>query len=124
MSNRSGRTAYRLGLLAGASLCALWASAALADDPAPAPAPTSAEIVVTAQKTAERVIDVPLTVNALSAATLREAHVEQPEDLAAHLPNVDVKQNIPGRAGDHHRARRRPRRLLVDQQFDSRDLRR
>lgn len=97
MSNHQRKVAHRLGLLAGASLAALWATGALADDPAPpAQAASTAEIVVTAQKTAEKVIDVPLTVNALSASALREAHVEQPQDLAQHLPNVDIKDNIPG----------------------------
>ncbi|HVN01492.1 MAG TPA: TonB-dependent receptor [Caulobacteraceae bacterium] len=87
----------RLGLLAGGAIAALAATPAFADDPAGAPpAGAVAEIVVTAQKTEERVIDVPLTVNALGAAALRQAHVEQPEDLAAQVPNVDIKENIPG----------------------------
>lgn len=81
-------------LLGGCALAALAHGEAFAADPAPSGA--VAEIVVTAQKTTERLIDVPLTVNAVSGAALREAHVDQPMDLVSQVPNVDIKQNIPG----------------------------
>jgi iron complex outermembrane receptor protein len=81
-------------LLNGCALAALSAGVAFAGDPAPAGAVT--EIVVTAQKTTQRLIDVPLTVNAVSGATLRQSHVDQPMDLVSQVPNVDIKQNIPG----------------------------
>jgi len=78
-------------VLLGASALAA-ASPALADQ---APGAV-AEIVVTAQKTEQRLIDVPVTVNALSGRSLETAHVDAPLDLATQIPNVDVKQNIPG----------------------------
>jgi iron complex outermembrane receptor protein len=85
---------FAKGLLGGCAIAALAAGDALAADPATPGA--VAEIVVTAQKTTERLIDVPLTVTALSGASLRQAHVDQPMDLVSQVPNVDIKQNIPG----------------------------
>ncbi|HLY78878.1 MAG TPA: TonB-dependent receptor [Caulobacteraceae bacterium] len=81
-------------LCCGCAAAALMSGEARAADPATA-GPV-AEIVVTAQKTTQRLIDVPLTVNAVSGAALREAHVDQPMDLVSQVPNVDIKQNIPG----------------------------
>ena len=81
-------------LLGGGALAALIATPALAEQPA-APGAV-AEIVVTAQKTEERLVDVPVTVNALRGATLERAHLDAPGDLVTQVPNVDVKDNIPG----------------------------
>ena len=54
------------------------------------------EIVVTAQKRAERLVDVGLSVTSLSGDDLREARVEQVRDVASYLPNVDIKEQVPG----------------------------
>ncbi|HEX7757989.1 MAG TPA: TonB-dependent receptor [Caulobacteraceae bacterium] len=87
----------KLALLAATALAAGGAARAAMAAESQAPAPTGvAEIVVTAQKTAERVIDVPLNVSSLSGEALRTAHVDQPQDLASQVPNVDIKDNIPG----------------------------
>ena len=64
-----------------------------------APAPPGwgvEEIVVTAQKRAERLVDVGLSVTSLSGDDLRESRVEQVRDIAAYLPNVDIKEQVPG----------------------------
>jgi iron complex outermembrane receptor protein len=80
----------RAAAFSGASLLAL----AIA---APAAAQTAIEeIVVTAQKREQRLIDVGASVASLSGETLRTARVDDPTDLAAQVPNVDVKENIPG----------------------------
>ena len=81
-------------LLSGCALAALTSGVARAAD-ATVPGQV-AEIVVTAQKTTERLIDVPLTVNSLSGSSLQQSHVNQPMDLVGQVPNVDIKQNVPG----------------------------
>lgn len=57
---------------------------------------TSDEIVVTALKRSQRLIDVPATVAVVSALRLSESRIEQVEALAATLSNVNVRQTIPG----------------------------
>jgi iron complex outermembrane receptor protein len=54
------------------------------------------EVVVTAQKREQRLIDVGASVASLGAEQLRTNRVDTPSDLATQVPNVDVKQNIPG----------------------------
>ena len=84
--------------LAGASLLALSAaSPALAQAAAKdAAAAQVAEVIVTAQKREERLLDVGLAVSSLNAETLRTQRVDTTSDLASQVPNVDVKENIPG----------------------------
>lgn len=54
------------------------------------------EIVVTAQKREQNVLDVGIAVQTLSQDTLTEQHIEQLRDLNAALPNVSIKEQIPG----------------------------
>lgn len=56
----------------------------------------SDEIIVTAQKREENVLDVGISVQALSQDTLEERGVDQLRDLGNALPNVTVKEQIPG----------------------------
>ena len=65
---------------------------------APAAAQTAQleELVVTAQKREQKLIDVGASVASLGAEQLRTNRVDSPTDLATQVPNVDVKQNIPG----------------------------
>jgi iron complex outermembrane receptor protein len=90
----------RRGAFAGVSLLALAAAApALAQTPSPAAAAAAgqvAEVIVTAQKREERLLDVGLSVASLNAETLRTQRVETTIDLVGQVPNVDVKENIPG----------------------------
>ena len=80
----------RVAAFSGASLLAL----AMA---APAFGQTALEeVVVTAQKREQRLIDVGASVTSLGAEALRTARVDDPTDLATQVPNVDVKENIPG----------------------------
>jgi iron complex outermembrane receptor protein len=92
----------RRRLMAGgaATLVAMgWAAAAQAADAgpaapaAPAPAP---DIVVTAQKTSQRIVDVPINVTSVSARDIHALRVIDATDLPLVTPNVDVKENIPG----------------------------
>src|ERR1043165_1158642 len=76
--------------LSGASLLAL---AAL---PAWSQTAQLEEVVVTAQKREQKLIDVGASVASLGAEQLRTNRIDAPADLATQVPNVDVKENIPG----------------------------
>lgn len=80
----------RAAAFSGASLLALAVAA-------PAAAQTVIEeLVVTAQKREQRLIDVGASVASLDGEALRAARVDGPTDLATQVPNVDVKENTPG----------------------------
>ncbi|WP_417449166.1 TonB-dependent receptor [Kordiimonas sp.] len=54
------------------------------------------EIVVTANKRSQSILDVGATVNAVSAGDIQQRRIEQITDLVGQLANVDVKDNSPG----------------------------
>src|SRR3954468_24992179 len=54
------------------------------------------EVVVTAQKREQKLIDVGASVASLSAEQLRTNRIDSPTCLATQVPNLDVKENIPG----------------------------
>lgn len=56
------------------------------------------EIIVTAQKQKQSVMDVGMSVDALSGAQLISAGVTDPTDLTGLVPSLNVKDNIPGAA--------------------------
>ncbi|MDQ0464856.1 iron complex outermembrane receptor protein [Caulobacter ginsengisoli] len=86
---------HRIALLAATALTAAPALAWAAEPPANQDT-TIGEIVVTAQKKSERLLDVGLAVTSIDSTQLSEARVSQTTDLTGQVPNVDVKQNIPG----------------------------
>lgn len=81
---------------------ALLASTALAPHAAQAQAAAAEEagndatIIVTAQRREERLTDVGLNISALSSETIAEARISQIENLGAAVPNVDIKEQVPG----------------------------
>jgi len=77
--------AYRCLLLSGAAAVASIASVARAQDAA-SPVAAIAEVVVTAQKRAENVQEVPIAITALSADSLRARDVTSVRDLATQVP--------------------------------------
>ena len=83
----------RRAVLAGASLLAVGAATPVLAQTAPAQVE---EVIVTAQKREERLLDVGLAVTSVSAETLRTQRVNSTTDLVTQVPNVDVKENIPG----------------------------
>jgi outer membrane receptor protein involved in Fe transport len=95
-------TGSRLALLlisaSGAALVAH--SAAFAADAGSAPAPNGAtgveEIVVTAERRDETVQKVPMTVQALSGATLSSLNVATFDDVVRYTPNISFSNNGPG----------------------------
>lgn len=54
------------------------------------------EIVVTAQKRAESLQDVPISVSAMSGEKLAEAGIPSMGDFSAYVPNFNVTQNAIG----------------------------
>ncbi|HEX5775522.1 MAG TPA: TonB-dependent receptor plug domain-containing protein, partial [Caulobacteraceae bacterium] len=74
---------------------ALFAGALLA--PAAAHAQTQVEeIIVTAQKREERLLDVGVNVSALPTQVLEDRRVNQVTDVLGLVPNVDIKEQVPG----------------------------
>ena len=58
--------------------------------------PTIGEIVVTAQRREESNLQVGLTLTALSGDALAQQRVEQVLDLKGRVPNLDIKEQVPG----------------------------
>jgi outer membrane receptor protein involved in Fe transport len=94
--------------LAGSSLAAL-GTAAQANDAVAAPAPTieteqavpvttvgSQDIVVTAQKRAQVLLDVPQSVTVVSGKTLEGQHASSFEDYLKLVPGLQLNQDTPG----------------------------
>src|SRR5579862_5677646 len=94
--NRYGRRGFRRSiyaraLLSGAAVCALGAPAAHAQQQqaqAQAAGTGMEEIVVTAQRRAERLQDVPIAVQALSGDTLQALNISNAQDLIKTLPGI------------------------------------
>lgn len=78
-------------MLTGTALAMILATPAWAAQGDTAPAALD-EVVVTAQKRTERLIDVPAAVTAISGATLAERNLTQIEDFAAHTPGLTFNQ--------------------------------
>ena len=68
---------------------------AIAQTPVPAPAPLGLdEIVVTAQKRAEKLQDVPLSIIAVSGETLEDAGIRDPTDLGKLVPSLQINNGL------------------------------
>jgi iron complex outermembrane receptor protein len=72
--------------------------AARADDPAPQPqtAAELQEVVVTAQKRQEKVLDVPMAVTAITADALQSQRLIDFADLETQVPGLSVQLTAPG----------------------------
>lgn len=51
------------------------------------------EVVVTAQKRAESLMDVPISISAVSGAKIADINIQRAEDLTAYVPNFQVTQD-------------------------------
>jgi iron complex outermembrane receptor protein len=95
---RSGREKAIRAMLAGVAAIAMAPATALAQEaPAAEPAPAAApeapimgDIVVTAQKRAENIQDVPISIAAFSGATLAQANVTEVSNLGRLVPNFSA----------------------------------
>jgi outer membrane receptor protein involved in Fe transport len=54
------------------------------------------DIVVTATKREERLIDVPMSISAISGETLDQQHIQNFADLAARVPGFNIRSDQPG----------------------------
>lgn len=87
----SARTSFRVTLGLGAAI--LGAGPAVGQQAAPAtPSDELGEIVVTARQRAEKLVDVPVTVQVFSAAEIKSAGIERPQDFIALTPGVSQVQ--------------------------------
>ena len=75
---------------------ALFAGVLLAPLSAYAQSTQVEEIVVTAQKREERLLDVGVNVSALPTEVLEDRRVNQVTDLLGLVPNIDIKEQVPG----------------------------
>jgi iron complex outermembrane receptor protein len=74
----------------------VFALALCAGSPAFAQEAEDGDIIVTAQRREQNVLDVGIAVQTLSQSDLSERRIEQLRDLNAALPNVSIKEQIPG----------------------------
>ncbi|WP_160609461.1 TonB-dependent receptor [Tsuneonella aeria] len=86
-------------LVGSASLLALIPAAAFGQDTAPTTAaadeyPSDGAIVVTAQRREERLVDVPISVSAVSEATLERAQVRTVADINVVVPNIQINETV------------------------------
>ncbi len=86
------RTAIRLALLTGAGTAPL--APVLAADSAQ-DVPTLEEVVVTATRRNESVLDIPYSITAVSGATLEEAHIQSLSDLTKFIPGISFVDQGP-----------------------------
>ena len=54
------------------------------------------EVVVTAQKRVQRLVDVPINVSAMSRDDVERARIQQVRDLSGYVPSLDIKEQVPG----------------------------
>jgi iron complex outermembrane receptor protein len=64
--------------------------------PAPEAATELDAIQVTAQKRVQRLVDVPVNVTAIDRGDIERTRIEQVRDLMGYIPNVDIKEQVPG----------------------------
>src|SRR5438045_4068193 len=100
--NRLGFTS-RFALLGSAAVLAIsMGSAANAQDQQPAPAQPPAaeqdngEIIITAQKREEAILDIPQSVTVVGGDTLERQHAVTFQDYISQVPGLSLEQTEPG----------------------------
>ncbi|MCW6532581.1 TonB-dependent receptor [Sphingomonas sp. MMSM20] len=81
-------------LASAASTAIAQAQTAPAEPDQPQATAVGADIVVTAQRREQRLIDVPIAVTALSNAALERAGVQTVNDAQAVIPNIQINQTV------------------------------
>ena len=97
-TNRVGRAALLSALLGGSMLAGSQAHAADAQAPAAAAPDTGSQIVVTAQKRAQYLQDVPISLEAFGSKKLEENQITSFDDYAKLLPSVSFQSFGPGQS--------------------------
>jgi iron complex outermembrane recepter protein len=98
--NANSRLSYAIATILGGSTLGLPHTAAAAD---PGDAEGLEEIVVTAQRRAENMRDVPITIQALTAETLTQLNVQTFDQFVRYLPNVTTASAGPGQSNIYMR---------------------
>lgn len=86
-------------LLAATSTIALIPALTPAMAQEPVQADGGDDIIVTAQKIEQKLVDVPITITAFTGKTLREVGVTQFDQLAAFVPGLNVQEQSPNNPG-------------------------
>lgn len=87
-------------LLASTALAGIWPAMALGQEAANSDQATSiADVVVTAQRREERLIDVPLSVSTLGGEALSRAGVADVSGIGGYVPNIQINQTVGGSFG-------------------------
>ena len=79
---------HKVGTLAGCCLLAAWSQFALAEEAADEEGATMEEVVVTAQRREENVLDVPLAVSAFDATAIETLGISTLQDLESLIPST------------------------------------
>jgi iron complex outermembrane recepter protein len=96
----NSKISYAVAVILGGSACGAFAQTAPNTGEASTEASSEAitEITVTAQRRTENIQDVPISMQALTAATLQQLNVETFDDYLRYLPNVTSASNGPGQS--------------------------
>jgi len=90
----------RLTMLTTVAVTGIWAGGASAQTAASGNASLSGEdIVVTAQRREERLIDVPISVSAMGSEALERAGAKNVSDIGTYVPNIQINQTVGNTAG-------------------------
>ena len=93
----------RLTMLTTMAVSGFCAAQAHAQDAAPAGSSdnriTGEDIVVTAQRREERLIDVPISVSAMGSEALERAGAKSVSDIGTYVPNIQINQTVGNTAG-------------------------
>lgn len=85
----------RLTLLTTIAASAIWTGSAHAEAPADGSAAMAIDdIVVTAQRREERLIDVPISVSALGGEALERGGVVNVSNIGTYVPNIQINQTV------------------------------
>ena len=84
----------RNALLSASALAATLAAPAAQSQTAPTSANAIEEVVVTALRRAESVQQVPVSITAFGAEAIRDMRVDDPTDLAQHVPNLSAASTL------------------------------
>ena len=86
----------RFTLLTTVAATAVWGAGAHAQEPAGAgtSAVGNEDIVVTAQRREERLIDVPISVSAMGSEALERAGATNVSNIGTYMPNVQINQTV------------------------------
>ena len=100
MDRSAGRNIAALMCTTAAWLCSAAAVAQSAPPGQPAatqPSPdqiSATEIVVTAQRRAERLVDVPISVSALGSEGIERAGIANVNNIGTYIPNIQINQTV------------------------------